>query len=280
MQDVFNEDFLDKIVTYLQVNGIAFVTDLVTALVLLIIGLWVARKLKRMAEKGMEKSGRVDSTLRPLLGNLVFYAVMAAVLFAVLEQVGIETTGLVAALGAAGLAIGLALQGTLSNMGAGVLLLILKPLRVGEFVEGGGVSGTVEEIGLFMTRLKTGDGVFLTVPNSALSNTAIKNYSRNPTRRIDIPMGIAYDDDIPAARTLLLAQMTADGRVLSDPAPQTMVTSLADSAVIINMRCWTNTGDYWATLWDLQEKTKLALDAEGFTIPFPQTDVHFHQAAQ
>ena len=280
MQDIVSEEFLDKTVTYLQTNGIAFAVDLVTALVVLIIGLWIARKIKALANKAMEKSGKVDGTLRPLLANLVYYAVFAIVVFAVLDQVGIETTGLIAALGAAGLAIGLALQGTLSNMGAGVLLLILKPLKVGEFVEGGGVTGTVEEIGLFMTRLKTGDGVFLTVPNSALSNTAIKNFSRNPTRRMDIPMGIAYDDDIPSCRALLLSLMTNDERVLADPAPQTMVTSLGDSAVVITMRCWTTTGDFWATQWEMTERAKLALDDAGFTIPFPQTDVHFHKVAE
>jgi len=280
MQDVLSEDFLDKIVTYLQTHGIAFAIDLVTALVILIVGLWIGRKLKSLTLKALQKSGRVDTTLQPLLANLVYYAVFGVVLFAVLGQVGIETTGLIAALGAAGLAIGLALQGTLSNMGAGVLLLILKPLRVGEFVEGGGVSGTVEEIGLFMTRLKTADGIFLTVPNSELSNTAIKNFSRNPTRRLDIPMGIAYDDDIPACRSLLLSLMVDDPRILAEPAPQTMVTSLGDSAVVVNMRCWTTIGDYWATLFEMTERAKLALDAEGFTIPFPQTDVHLHQAAE
>ena len=209
---------------------------------------------------------------------VVRYAVIAITIVAVLSQFGVETTSIIAVLGAAGLAIGLALQGTLQNIAAGVMLLLLRPFRVGDFIEGGGIGGTVQGIGLFVSTLRTGDGIYISAPNSQLWNTAITNYSRNPTRRIDIVVGIGYDDDMDKGLALLLDLMTNDDRVLDDPAPQTMVKALGASSVDLNMRCWCNNDDYWGLLFHLNKAVKETLDGAGISIPYPQQDVHLIKA--
>jgi small conductance mechanosensitive channel len=196
------------------------------------------------------------------------------VLVAVLAQFGVQTASIIAALGAAGLAIGLALQGTLQNVAAGIMLIILRPLKVGEFVEAAGLMGTVVEIGLFMTELKTIDGLFLAVPNSQLWSATITNYSRHKTRRNDLAVGIGYGDDIGKAEKIMLDLVAKDERVLADPKPATFVAELGDSAVVVTLRYWTVTADWWDTSRDLTKQVKQAFDKKGISIPFPQRDIH------
>lgn len=260
----------DQIIEIVTVYGI----DVVGALAILILGWIAAGWVGKVVDRGLGRVPNMDSTLRPFLSNIVRWTILAFVLVAVLNQFGVETTSIIAVLGAAGLAIGLALQGTLSNVAAGVMLLILRPFKVGDFVAAGSLSGTVVEIGLFTSELKTADGIYIMAPNSQIWNQVITNYGRNPTRRIDIQVGIAYDDDIDVAQKALQDLMEKNELILKDPAPMTMVMALADSSVNINMRCWANTGDYWNALWALNKGAKAAVEDAGCTIPFPQRDVH------
>ncbi len=203
------------------------------------------------------------------------YSVVAVTLIAVLHRFGVETTSLIAVVGAAGLAIGLAIQGTLSNVAAGAMLLMLRPFRIGDFIEANGQGGTVREIGLFTTLMVSPDLIFVSIPNSQIFNGTIINYSREPIRRINFTVGIDYSDDIDAAQTIILGVLDADLRVLSDPKPMAPVGGLGASSVDIIVRCWVRTPDYWEALFALQKAVKLALDAGGITIPFPQHVVQF-----
>lgn len=206
------------------------------------------------------------------------YGVLILVVIAVLARFGVQTASVITILGAAALAIGLALQGTLSNIAAGFMLLLLRPFRVGEYIDAEGVAGTVTEIGLFTTQIRTFDGVFVSAPNSKLWNSTIRNYSRLPTRRIDLAVGVGYADDIEKGMSVLLDLLKADSRVLAEPAPELMVETLGESAVNLNMRCWVGRGDYWAVLFDMTQGAKAALETAGLTIPFPQRDVHLHRS--
>ena len=254
--------------------------DVLGAVILLVAGWIVAGFARRRLRDVFRRSGRIDETLAPFLSNIVRYAILVIVIVLVLGQFGVQTASIIAVLGAAGLAIGLALQGTLQNVAAGLMLLFLRPFKVGDYIEAGSAAGTVDEISLFVTELRTFDGVYLSVPNADIWNSPIKNYSRLPTRRLDVTVGIAYDDDIDRAMDVLLGLMTSDARVLKDPAPQVMVTELADSSVNLNMRCWANTADYWALLWDLNKLSKQRIEAAGMTIPFPQRDLHLFQESK
>lgn len=247
------------------------------ALVILVIGWWVADWARGAVSKALGRVRAIDSTLIPFLSTMVSYVIKVFVLVAVLNQFGVQTTSLIAVLGAAGLAIGLALQGTLQNVAAGVMLLILRPFKLGDAIDAGGQGGAVVEIGLFTTELKTPDGIFKSVPNSAIWGASITNFSRNSTRRVDVLASISYGDDLDKAMGLLKALLDADPRILQNPAPEVMVMALAASSVDINLRAWTATGDYWAVLFDLNKKVKLGLEAAGFTIPYPQQDVYMHQ---
>ena len=251
----------------------AYALDVVGALVILIVGWMVAAWVARRTRSAVEKSSRVDSTLAPFLSNALRYLILAIVVVAMLGQFGVQTASIIAVLGTAGLAVGLALQGTLAHFAAGVVLLILRPFRTGDYIDSGSQAGTVEEIGLFATVLRTFDGVYVQVPNGHLANAALKNFSRSGPRRIDVPVGIGYGDDIDKALAVALAFLESDARVLPDPAPQTMVTSLGDSSVNLNLRCWVSNADYWSVLFDLNKGVKQRFDAEGISIPFPQRDV-------
>ncbi|MDA1101333.1 MAG: mechanosensitive ion channel [Proteobacteria bacterium] len=257
---------------------LAYGLDVVGAIIILLAGWWIAGMVGRATDRGLGKVPRMDATLKPFLSSLVRYAILAITLVAVLSQFGVETTSIIAVLGAAGLAIGLALQRTLQNIAAGVMLLLLRPFKVGDFIEGGGVSGTVNRIGLFTSEMMTGNGLFLSVPNSQLWNTAITNYSRSLTRRVDITIGIGYDDDIEQGLAILLALMQADPRTLKDPAPETAVVALGASSVDLNMRYWCNSADLRGLQFDLHKAAKAALDQAGISIPYPQRDVHLHRA--
>ncbi len=253
---------------------ITYGVEILGAVVLLVIGWTVANWAQRMVGRGLARLPWMDQTLKPFVTRLVWWIIIIFVLVAVLNQFGVQTTSIIAVLGAAGIAIGLALQGTLANVAAGVMLLILRPFNIGDYVDAGGDAGTVVEIGLFNTELTTFDGLCRLVPNSKIWTNTITNYSRNPTRRLDILVGISYGDDVAGAQEALMKLLKGDQRVLGDPEPKVLVKELADSAVILDMRCWTKGGDYWATVFDLTKAAKVGLEAAGYTIPFPQRDVH------
>lgn len=253
---------------------IAYALDLVAAVVLLIGGWIVAGWARRVVLRATRRTGRVDETIGLILSATARYAVLIFVLIAVLAQFGVQTASIIAVLGVAGLAVGLAIQGTLSNLAAGVMLLVLRPFAVGEYIDAEGIDGTVMEIGLLSTELKSADGVYRMTPNSTLWNRTVTNYSRNPTRRLDLTVGVAYDDDVDRAMELLLDMAHGDSRILSDPEPQAMVSELGDNAVAITLRVWGATGDFWDLKWDFTREAKKRLDAAGMTIPFPQREVH------
>ena len=253
---------------------IEYGVDIVGAIVLLIIGWTVAGWARRGVRHALERVPRMDETLKPFLAKLVWYVIMAFVLVAVLSQFGVQTTSVIAVLGAAGLAIGLALQGTLANVASGVMLLFLRPFNIGDYVDAGGIAGTVVEIGLFNTEIKTRKGLCLIVPNKIIWESPITNFSRNPTRRFDITVGISYGDDVNGATDLLMGLLTGDERILDDPEPLAVVEELGDSAVIINLRAWTRAEDFWAAVWDLKKAIKVEFEVAGYSIPFPQRDIH------
>ena len=250
--------------------------EVVAAIVILVIGRVVAGWMRRLTRKGL-KRGDVDATLVPFVAKLVYYAVMAVVVIAALNRLGVATTSVVAIIGAAGLAVGLSLQGTLSNFASGVMLLIFRPFDLGDFVNAGGTAGTVMEIGVFATTLKSSDNIRITVPNSQIYGATISNYNGYETRRVDMVMGISYDDNIQTAMDTIHRIVTADERVLADPEPQIAVSNLGDSSVDITVRPWCSAADYWALRCDLNRRLKEGLDAAGCSIPYPQTDVHLHQ---
>lgn len=244
------------------------------AIFILIFGWILAKVLERWTSRGLSAFRHMDPTLSRFLSKTVRYVVLALVFTTVLSQFGVQTTSIIAALGAAGLAIGLALQGTLQNVAAGIMLLVLRPIRVGELVEFGSIMGTVEEIGLFTTELKTLDGLFVSVPNGEIWNQPITNYHRNGQRRGDLNIGIGYSDNADEAIAILRGIIERDDRVLSDPEPYYYIQALGDNAVAVEARYWTLTPDYWATINDLRKLAKERFDSEGISIPFPQRDLH------
>jgi len=256
----------------------AYLPQVAGAAVTLVLGYLVVRVLTAGIRRGMERA-KVDPTLTSFAAHLVYMAGMVLLVISVLGQLGVNTTSFAAVLAAAGLAVGLALQGSLGNFASGVLLIFFRPFRVGDFVEAGGVSGTVEEVQVFASTLKTPDNKRITVPNSAITGGSIVNYSANPTRRIDLVFGIGYGDDIEKARQILERVLSDDTRILRDPAPLIAVLELADSSVNLAVRPWVNSGDYFTVRCDLLEKVKLEFDRQGISIPFPQRDVHMHQVA-
>ena len=257
---------------------IDYALDMVGAVLLLIAGWIVAGWVQKHIARMLGSVERVDATLLSFVTQLVRYLILILVMVAVLAQFGVQTTSIIAVLGAAGLAVGLALQGTLANIAAGVLLLFLRPFKIGEYIDAGGVAGTVREIGLFATEFESYDGIFVMVPNSQLASAAITNYSRLPTRRMDLVIGISYGDNMNQAMTVLNDLLVNDDRILKEPAHQVMVKELADSSVNLNLRCWANRQDYWSLLFDLTQQAKERLDEHGISIPFPQRDVHLFPA--
>lgn len=250
----------------------------VGALVVLVIGLIVAKWVRSSLKNAMTKRN-IDDTLVPFLASMVYYLILAFVLIAVLGMFGVEATSMIAVLGAAGLAVGLAMQGTLSNFAAGVMLLIFRPFKVGDYVDAGGVAGSVVEIAIFSTTLHSPDNVRITVPNSAVYGAVIKNFTANDTRRNDMVVGISYSDDIGKAIEVLQRCIDSDDRVLKDPAPVIAVSELGDSSVNLVVRPWCKKEDYWGLRFDLTRKIKEELEAVGCSIPFPQTDVHLFKAS-
>ena len=252
--------------------------DVVGAILILLFGWILAGWAGRATRSAVDKIAWMDGTVKPLIASVVRYLVVIITVVAVLNRFGVETTSIIAVLGAAGLAVGLALQGTLSNVAAGVMILFLRPFKVGDYVSAGGTGGTVAEVGLFTTELTTPDNVFISVPHSQIINSAVSNFSRHSTRRIDIVVGIGYSSNIDTAFGALMKLAEADERVLADPKPEATVRELADSSVNIGLRFWVNAGDYWPTLFAFNKAVKEALDANGIEIPFPQRVVEMRNA--
>lgn len=248
--------------------------DVLGAVLTLIVGLWLSGRIGKAMKKGLEKTKRVDATLVTFFASMAKYAVLAVTVIAVLNQFGVETMSLVAVVGAAGLAIGLALQGTLSNVAAGVMLLIFRPFKVGDFIEAAGHAATVKELNLFFTVMATGDNVAIIVPNAQIWSGSLKNFSTNPTRRVDFVFAIAYDADIDKAMALISDIVKSDGRVHKDPEPFLAVSNLGDSAVDITTRVWVDSGDYSGVKFDVIKAVKERMDAEGIGIPFPTRTVY------
>lgn len=260
----------DQVTEILTTYGL----EVLGAIAILVVGWILSGWAKAGTRRALNRVRWMDDTVRPIFASVVGYLVLAITLIAVLNQFGVQTASIIAVLGAAGLAVGLALQGTLSNVAAGVMLLFLRPFKVGDFVEAGGASGTVKEVGLFNTELATPDNVYIVVPNSAIFSQDISNYSRYATRRLDIAVGVAYDVDLNKAMSVLTATLEADGRALPEPAPQVMVMELGDSAITLNLRFWVNAADLWPCKWAMNKAVKEALDAAGIEIPFPQRVLH------
>ena len=252
---------------------------IVAALAILVIGNWLAKKLAGLFVKMMERND-VDVTLTKFLKNIVYYALLTAVVIAAAQELGINTASFLAVVGAAGLAVGLALKDSLANFSAGVMLILFRPFKVGDVVTVAGETGAVEEITIFNTVMNTPDNQRKIIPNGLITSGTITNITANDTRRIDMVFGIGYDDDIKAAEQVFTDMIKADSRVLSDPAPTVAVAELADSSVNFVVRPWVKTADYWEVKFELTEKIKMALDEAGISIPFPQQDVHMHQVAQ
>jgi small conductance mechanosensitive channel len=248
---------------------------LLMAVITLVIGLWVIKILTNGIQRVMQKS-RVEPSLHKFLASLFSIILKVLLLISVASMVGIETTSFIAILGAAGLAIGLALQGSLGNFAGGVLILLFKPYKVGDFVDAQGVTGTVNEIQVFNTVLKTPDNKTVIVPNGAISNGIITNFSTEETRRVDMTFGIGYSDDIDKAKAVIQDLVTNDERILAEPAAQIAVSELADSSVNFVVRVWAKTSDYWGIYFDMQEAVKKNFDQNNVSIPFPQQDVHIY----
>jgi small conductance mechanosensitive channel len=246
------------------------------AIATLVIGVWIARWLARIAGKVLDKRS-VDPTLTKFAISLVRITLITFVIISAISQVGIETTSFIAVIGAAGLAIGFALQGSLSNFASGVMLIIYKPIKVGDYIKGGGDAGSVESVGMFITTLVTPNNQVIYIPNSALTGSNITNYSVKDTRRVDMVFGIGYGDDIDKAKNVIKSVIDNDSRILKDPAPKIVVTELADSSVNFSVRPWVNRADYWGVYCDLTEQIKKNFDEQNISIPFPQRDIHMFQ---
>ncbi len=261
---------LDSLVFYATTYGL----NVVGAIVILLVGLVLSSWAARAVEGALARSRRVDETLRGFFASFVKYFIIVFTVLAVLAQFGVQTASLIAVFGAAGLAIGLALQGTLSNLAAGVMLLLFRPFKVGDFIEAGGLSGTVKSITLFITELATADNVQIVVPNGQLWGTSIRNYSFHATRRLDLTLGIAYEANIADAKAAILEEIGKDARAHGEPAPMVAVLGLGESSVDLVVRVWCAAGDYWPLKFDLTEALKTRLDREGVAIPYPQRTVH------
>jgi small conductance mechanosensitive channel len=266
------EGILEKIYEWGALYGL----KILGAIAILIIGRIVIGIIVKIVKKMMNRS-KVDETLGRFILSIVRVMLLAILFIVILDQVGVETTSFVAILGAAGLAIGFALQGSLSNLAAGVMLIIFRPFKSGDFVEAGGGTGVIEEVGIFSTIMRTGDNKKVIIPNSGITGGNIVNYSAKDTRRIDFVFGIGYDDDIKKAKELFAKIVTNHPKVLKDPAPVIALHELADSSVNFVVRPWVKSADYWTVYWEITEAVKLMCDAEGISIPYPQQDVHMHQ---
>ena len=249
----------------------------VLAILTLVVGLWIINKFIRTLNTNL--TTKVDATLGQFVSSILSVMLKGVLLISAASMVGIETTSFIAVLGAAGLAIGLALQGSLSNFAGGVVILLFKPFKVGDLIEAQGFIGTVAEIQIFNTILKTVDNRVVIIPNGTLSSSSMVNINQESTRRVDLLFGIGYSDNIDTAKAVLESLAVKDARILKDPEPMFVVSELADSSVNFTVRLWVNTPDYWGVFFDMHEHVKKEFDAKGISIPFPQQDVHMRQVA-
>ena len=255
----------EQTLTLVTEYGLNFLAALLT----IIIGIWASRRASAVLRDWLTRSSRIDKTLAPILAALVRYAILTLTVVVTLGNFGVETTSIIAVLGAAGLAIGLALQGTLSNVAAGLMLLFLRPFKVGDWVEAAGVSGSVREIGLFTTIIDTFDNVYISLPNSAIWTSNIINHARYGTRRLDLDIGVSYESDLNIVEAAMMG-LAEDPRVLADPAPRFLVVGYGDSAINVRLRAYAEYDHFFDLYWDLNRRLKGALDAHGIDIPFPQ----------
>lgn len=269
------EDILKTIYEYLATYGL----QIVAALLIFLIGRWLAGVLSRLVEKGLLKS-KVDKTIAKFAKHLTHIGLLVFVVIAALARLGVETTQFAVALGAAGLAIGLALQGSLANFASGFLMIIFRPFKVGDFIEAAGVKGTVKEIQIFNTIIDTPDNVRIIIPNGQVTAGNIMNYTANGTRRVDLVVGVSYDDDLKKAKEVIERVLAGDNRVLKDPATTVAVSELGDSSVNFVVRPWVKAADYWNAYFDITGKVKVALDENGISIPYPQRDVHIKSESE
>ena len=263
------EAILQKVWELVTIYGI----KVIAAIAIFIVGRWIAKGFRKLVRNVMGRR-KIDKTIIGFVGNLTYVLLLTFVVVAALGQLGIQTTSFIAILGAAGLAIGLALQGSLANFAAGFLMIIFRPFKVGDLIEGAGTTGTVEEIQIFTTMLKTPDNKTVIVPNSKMTADNIVNYTAKGTRRVDMIVGIGYESDIDKAREIMEELAANDDRVLKDPAPTIAVVELADSSVNFVFRPWVNASDYWNVWFDLTEQVKKRFDEAGISIPYPQRDIH------
>ncbi|NNL89705.1 MAG: mechanosensitive ion channel [Marinicaulis sp.] len=274
-----NIDYAMTLAEGLIEKAVAFLPSVVGALVVLIVGLWIAGRIKKVAVRAMERSGRVDDTLSGFLASLLHYGLITLVIITTLGVFGVPTTSFAAIIGAAGLAIGLALQGTLGHVASGVMMLGFRPFDVGDFVETAGIAGKVKTIGLFTTEIATSDNKMIIVPNGKIFDDVITNYAGYSTRRVDMVFGISYADDIDKAMALIKSEIEKDDRAFSDPAPDIAVDSLGDSSVNILTRVWCNRSDYFPLKWGITKAIKERFDAEGVSFPFPSRSVYMETDA-
>lgn len=266
------QDVIEQVQEVLAVYGL----KIIAAVVIFIVGRWVAKLLRNVVRKTLTKRD-VDPTLVAFTANFTFVLLMTFVILAAIGQLGVQTTSFIAVIGAAGLAVGLALQGSLANFAAGILMIIFRPFKVGDFVEASGVAGIVEEIQIFTTVLKTPDNKKIIVPNGKITSDIITNYSAEETRRVDLTIGVGYGDDIDKVKRTIEDVLSKDERILKDPAPTIAVSELGDSSVNFAVRPWVKTADYWPVYFDTTESIKKRFDAEDISIPFPQRDVHLYE---
>lgn len=265
----------NQVFDVVQTKGVDLGINVAIAIAIFYVGKMAISLVVRALHKVMQRQ-EVDKTLETFVCNLVRMVLLVVVIIAAIGQIGIETTSFIAIFGAAGLAVGLALQGSLSNFAAGVLIVLFRPYRVGHFIEAAGINGVVEQVQILTTVLKTGDNKQVIVPNGQIMNSIITNFSANDTRRVDMVVGVSYDDDLDKVRNTIKELVAAEDRILDEPACTIAVSALADSSVNFVVRPWVKTSDYWGVMFDLTEAIKKRFDKDGISFPFPQRDVHLH----
>lgn len=273
-----SQELWNNALEFLTKSGVTLGINLIAALVIFVIGRFVAKMLKNLSKRLMKKS-KIDDTLSIFLSNIVYAMLLTFVILASIDRLGVNTTSFSAIIASAGLAVGFALQGSLANFAAGVMLILFRPFRVGDFIDAGGTAGVVEEIHIFSTLMRTGDNIAIVIPNNQITSGVIKNFSLKPTRRIDLVIGCAYDDDLRGVKAFLESVIDEDERILYDPAPVVAVSELGDSSVNFVVRPWVANADYWAVRWDMTEKIKLGFDEKGFNFPFPSRDLYINSGS-
>ncbi|PWE22830.1 mechanosensitive ion channel family protein [Aliarcobacter skirrowii] len=275
--EIIKKDFLSFIPQNILDTALEYSWSIFLALLIFFVGKWIVNRVVKVLGKLLRKIDGIDEILVKFLENIAYYSLITAVILAALNKLGITTTSFLAILGAAGLAVGLALKDSLGNFASGVMIIIFKPFRVGDFVTAGGVTGSVSEVGIFNSVFVTGDNQRIVVPNSSITSGSITNVNAFDTRRVDLVVGISYDDDIKKAKDLLTNLLTSHEKILVDKGITVAVSELADSSVNFVVRAWVNTPDYWEVRFFLIENIKLIFDKEGITIPYPQQDVHHYK---